>query len=242
MVWSSTANSSHASPRPTTKPSSVSLRRIVRETRTSDVDALRELHAAIAAPWPSRPARADPPPGRDRARPRSAGQAGQEGCRLLAPRVEQPAEERRPAVQLAGQVEVEVEVDLTDRDAPVRIAEPVGPLVDLADEVQLLLQREVPGQLVPPVRDVAHTPRLRGPAARVDPDHPDLLRAGVGQLADRRVLAGQPVPVVPALLLDGAEEQRDGGRGQHGVHGDLPAPAGEGLEVAGEDVGGADEQ
>ena len=40
------------------------------------------------------------------------------------------------AIELAGQVEVAVEGDLAHLDVPVAAAEPVGPLVDLADEVQ----------------------------------------------------------------------------------------------------------
>src|SRR3954453_1828220 len=163
------------------------------------------------------------PASRPRARRRSAGEPGQETVRLVPPRLEQPMDERRTAVQLAGQVEVEVEVDLTDDDAPVRITEAVRPLVHLADEVQLLLQRKISGQFVTPVGDVAHTHRRRGPGARVDPDHPNLLGAGVGQLAHRRVLAEQPGPVVPALLLPGAEQPGEGTRGPPGGPGDPPA-------------------
>jgi hypothetical protein len=51
-------------------------------------------------------------------------------------------------------------------DVPVAAAEPVGPLVDLADEVQLLLKRQVARQLVAPVGDGGDGGRLTsaGPA------------------------------------------------------------------------------
>src|SRR3954452_19573212 len=106
---------------------------------------------------PARPTSRWKPASGPPARRRSAGQPGQETVRLVPPRLEQPMDERRTAVQLAGQVEVEV--DLTDHDAPVLITEAVRPLVHLADEVQLLLQRKIAGQFVTPVGDVAHTHR-----------------------------------------------------------------------------------
>ena len=65
----------------------------------------------------------DPRPTRGCApRPRSAGQPGEKALGLLAPRVEQSADECRPAVELAGHVEVEVQQYFPDLDAPVRLA------------------------------------------------------------------------------------------------------------------------
>jgi hypothetical protein len=66
------------------------------------------------------------------------------------------------AIELAGQVEGA----LPYLDVPVAAAEPVGPLVDLADEVQLLLKRQVARQLVAPVGDGGDGGRLTsaGPA------------------------------------------------------------------------------
>jgi hypothetical protein len=65
-------------------------------------------------------------------------------------------------------------------DVPVAAAEPVGPLVDLADEVQLLLKRQVARQLVAPVGDGGDGGRLTSAGQRVDADHPNLLGVGVG--------------------------------------------------------------
>jgi hypothetical protein len=104
------------------------------------------------------------------------------------------------------------------------------------------VQREVAGQLVAPIGDLDHRPRLPVPAPGVDLDHPELVRAGVDQLPDGRVLGEQPVPVGAVTHLDGAEQVGDGRRGQDRVGGDRVAAAVEGLELAREDVDGPDQQ
>jgi hypothetical protein len=60
------------------------------------------------------------------------------------------------------------------------------------------------------------------------------------EVLQRRVLREEPVPVVPAVDLDGVEEVRLGGRGQQRRRRDLPLA--EYLERPREDVDGADEQ
>ena len=86
---------------------------------------------------------------------------------------------------------------------------------------------------------------VRGSAARslaVDLDDPDLVRLGGQQVADRRVLREQPVPVDAAGLVDRAEQGGDRGGRQHRVRGDLAVPAVEGLELAGHHIDGAEQQ
>ena len=60
--------------------------------------------------------------------------------------------------------------------------------IDPFDEVQLLVEREIAGELVAPVGDLHHGARLDSGLLRIDLDHPDLVRFGVQQFADRWIL------------------------------------------------------
>jgi hypothetical protein len=55
------------------------------------------------------------------------------------------------------------------------------------------VQRQVARQLVAPVGDLDHGGRLVVAGAGVDLDHPELVRVGVDQLPDGRVLGEQAV-------------------------------------------------
>jgi hypothetical protein len=54
------------------------------------------------------------------------------------------------------------------------------------------VQRQVARQLVAAVGDLDHRGRLVVAGAGVDLDHPELVRAGVDQLPDGRVLENRP--------------------------------------------------
>jgi hypothetical protein len=164
---------------------------------------------------------------------------------------DQVADEARVAVQLGGGAERPRQPGPPQLDHPdhdLLVAAVVGQpalgeqLVDLLDEAELLVQRQVAGELVAPVGDLDHGPRLAVPAPRVDLDHPELVRAGVDQLPDRRVLGEQAVPVGAVPDPHGPEQGGDGRRGQHHVGGDLVAPAVERPELAREDVDGPEQQ
>jgi hypothetical protein len=61
-------------------------------------------------------------------------------------------------------------------------------LVDLLDERQLLVEREVAGELVAPIGDVEHRRRLERARRRVHLDHPELVEGAVEKIAHRRIL------------------------------------------------------
>ena len=186
-----------------------------------------------------------PPPG---------GLEGQRGQELRRPGLavgDQVAEEGRVAVQLGGGAERAGQpgpgqLHHPDHDLlvlPVGGQPPLGQqLVDLLDEPELLVERQVAGQLVAAVGDLGHRRRLAVPAPGVDLDHPELVRPGVDQLPDRRVLGEEAVPVGAVPDPDGAEQGGDGRRGQHHLGGDGLAPAVEGPELAREHVDGPDQQ
>src|SRR5215212_4155875 len=70
-------------------------------------------------------------------------------------------------------------------------------LVDLFDGMELLVEGEVAGELVTPVRYLDYRPRLGLELLGVYLDHPDLVRPLVGQLPERGVLREEAVPVGP---------------------------------------------
>ena len=64
----------------------------------------------------------------------------------------------------------------------------------------------------------------------------------VDELANRRILREQAVPIGSAVDVDRAEQRRDRRRGQDRLHRNLLAAAVERLEVAGEDVDRTDQE
>src|SRR5215212_1677285 len=109
--------------------------------------------------------------------------------------------------------------------------------------MELLVEGEVAGELVAPVRYLYDRFGLGLELLGVYLDHPDLVRSLVGQLPDGRVLREETVPVGPPVASPHrTEDGRDGGRGEYGVGGDPVSPAIEGPELAGEHVHGPDEQ
>src|SRR5215212_10280844 len=109
--------------------------------------------------------------------------------------------------------------------------------------MELLVEGEVAGELVAPVRYLYDRFGLGLELLGVYLDHPDLVRSLVGQLPDGRVLREETVPVGPPVASPHrTEDGRDGRRGEYGVGGDPVSPAIEGPELAGEHVHGPDEQ
>src|SRR5829696_2452232 len=84
-------------------------------------------------------------------------------------------------------------------------------LVDLFDGMKLLVEGEVAGELVSPVRYLEDRPRLGLELLGVYLDNPDLVWPLIGQLPDRRVLREEAVPVDPAVA--GANRTEEGGDG-----------------------------
>src|SRR3712207_7194160 len=94
-------------------------------------------------------------------------------------------------------------------------------LVDLFDGMELLVEGEVAGELVTPVRYLYYRPRLGLELLGVYLDHPDLVWPLVGELPDRGVLREDAVPVGPPVAgAHRSEERRDGRRGEYGFRGD----------------------
>src|SRR3712207_8142321 len=65
--------------------------------------------------------------------------------------------------------------------------------------MELLVEGEVAGELVAPVRYLDYSPGLGLELLGVYLDHPDLVRPLVGQLPDRGVLREEAVPVGPPV-------------------------------------------
>lgn len=168
--------------------------------------------------------------------------------------VEHAPDEGRVAVELRGDPERPRHLDLPQHDGPVgpfpaldpkppdavRVgdAERLHELVDLLHEVELLVERQVPGQRVAAVEDVddrgglvarARLARRGDDPARVDLQHPDLVGLRFEQLLDRRVLGEEAVPVEVGADPDGREHGRDGGGGEHRL--DRDARDGVGVEA-----------
>src|SRR5580693_1515517 len=132
-----------------------------------------------------------------------------------------------------------VEHDAVDVDAAIL----PGPgaarqlaLVDQAgDEVDGAIfadQRGIERDLVDAIHDLAGRRRRRLPHQRIDLHHQHVLgRGGAEKRKDDRIAEIAAVPVGHAVDLDGAEQQRQAGRGHHRIGGDLvarknPHPAG----------------
>src|SRR5215207_2726390 len=175
----------------------------------------------------------------------------------------QLAYERRAAVQLGREIQGPGHPDPPDLDGPVLpvllalftanveppvlwadflTAEPLYKLVDLLYEVDLLVERDVAGELVAPVQYVRHRPGFFVALFRVDLDHPYLVGSCFGELAYGRVLGEQAVPVHASVGVHGLEQGRQRGGGEDHLGRDLIPAAVEGLELAREDVDGADEE
>src|SRR3712207_4696931 len=109
--------------------------------------------------------------------------------------------------------------------------------------MELLVEGEVAGELVAPVRYLEDRPRLGLELLGVYLDNPDLVGPLVGQLPDRGVLREEAVPVGPPVAgANRTEEVRDGRRGQDRLGGNPVSAAVERSELSGEDVHGSDEQ
>src|SRR5215208_4646666 len=105
-------------------------------------------------------------------------------------------------------------------------------LVYLFDGMEFLVEGEVAGELVTPVRYLEDRLRLALELLGVYLDHPDLVRPLVGQLPDRGVLREEAVPVGPPVPgANGTEEVRDGSRGQDRLGGDPVLATVEGPEL-----------
>ncbi len=75
------------------------------------------------------------------------------------------------------------------------------------DRVDLLLQRDIPRQFVPPVEDLLDAGRLFGTLLRIDLDDPDLVRFFRARhvsdkLPNRRILREQTIPVEAVVDID----------------------------------------
>src|SRR5215211_6219041 len=109
--------------------------------------------------------------------------------------------------------------------------------------MELLVEGEVAGELVTPVRYLDYRLRLGLELLRVYLDHPDLLRPLVCKLPDRGVLREEAVPVGPPVPgANGTEEVRDGRRSKDRLGGDPVLATVEGPELSREHVHGPHEQ
>src|SRR5207253_8980559 len=81
-------------------------------------------------------------------------------------------------IQLRSIVELTIQGDARDLDRPEHRIVDLAPgdrPVDELDELELLLHRQVPGQLVAPVQDLVGLGGNAGARAGIDLDHPELI-------------------------------------------------------------------
>ncbi len=127
------------------------------------------------------------------------------------------------------------------RPRAARQAALVDEAVDECDPAQFRQQRGVEADLVHAAHDLAAARRHLAALARIDLHDQHVLGRGRAQKRDHcRIAAVAAVPVRHAVDLDGAEQQRQRGRGHHHLGRDLGAR--EDAELAGLHVGRRDEQ
>ena len=155
---------------------------------------------------------------------RSEHAEGLQGVSLPLPLLQEPAglgpaiipqllQELRPPIELRNRSPGPDRDDARRRGSGGtwgRRASPGEQPVDHLDEPQLLLHRQVAGQLVAAVEDLVRLGRYPGAGAGVDLNEPELVDVIIREVVDRRVLGVEPVPVdAPAGDRDRPEELGD---------------------------------